>query len=158
MPRFSVPWCVQSVVAGAVGTGAMTLAYAVEHRLRPAVPGPLDYDDSLVPGQIVARILRLPDVADRDDEQLGRVLRWTYGSAFGVGHRVLRQRMAEPRATAVFGIMVITATLTLFPLLGGTSPPWRWPASVMATCVGTHAIYAAAVGVVDNEFYPLENA
>ena len=59
-----IPWPVRSVIAGAAGTAAMTLAYATEHRLRPAVRGSLDYDDSLVPGKIVASVLRLGDVSD----------------------------------------------------------------------------------------------
>lgn len=35
----------------------------------------------------------------------------------------------------------MTATLSLFPLLGRTPPPWRWPADVMATANATHAAY-----------------
>jgi hypothetical protein len=31
--------------------------------------------------------------------------------------------------------MLMTATLTLFPLLGRTPPPWRWPADIVATSV-----------------------
>jgi len=49
-----LPWPVRSVIAGAAGTTALTLAYATERRLRSRRSGPLDYDDSLVPGQIVA--------------------------------------------------------------------------------------------------------
>ena len=44
----------------------------------------------------------------------------------------------------------MTATLTLFPLLGRTPPPWRWGSAVMATSVGTHAVYVAAVAAVDD--------
>jgi hypothetical protein len=44
----------------------------------------------------------------------------------------------------------MTATLTLFPLLGRTPPPWRWPPSVIATCLYTHAAYVGAVAVVDD--------
>jgi len=35
--------------------------------------------------------------------------------------------------------MLMSATLTLFPLLGRTPPPWRWPPDVLATSLGTHA-------------------
>ena len=52
-------WPIRSVIAGAAGTAAMTLAYASEHRLRPQVHGALDYDDGLIPGKIVANVLRL---------------------------------------------------------------------------------------------------
>jgi hypothetical protein len=46
--------------------------------------------------------------------------------------------------------MLMSATLTLFPLLGRTPPPWRWPTDVMATSLGTHAAYVTAVAVVDD--------
>jgi hypothetical protein len=78
-----VPWPVRGILAGAAGTAAMTLAYRVEHRLRPAVEGQLDYDDSIVPGEIVANVLHLPSVTNREEAELGTLLRWGYGSAFG---------------------------------------------------------------------------
>ena len=70
----------------------MTLAYAAERRLRPRVHEPFDYDDSLVPGQIVASIMHLPHVTAREDRELGLILRWSYGSAFGLWHGTLRRR------------------------------------------------------------------
>ncbi len=143
------PWLVRCVLAGAAGTAALTAAYAVEHRLRPRVKGPLDYDDSLVPGQIVASIMHLPHVTGREEHELGLVLRWGYGSAFGLWHGVLLRRAGEPAASAAFGATLMTATLTLFPLLGRTPPPWRWPRSVLATAFGTHAAYVAGVAAVN---------
>ena len=85
---------VRSVCAGAAGTAALTLAYAAERRLRPAHEGQLDYDDSLVPGQIVASVMHLPHVTAREDRDLGLALRWGYGSAFGSAAR----HSASPRA------------------------------------------------------------
>jgi uncharacterized membrane protein YagU involved in acid resistance len=128
----------------------MTLAYAAERRLRPSVHAPLDYDDSLVPGQIGASVMHLSHVTDREDEDLGLILRWTYGSAFGLWHGVLRRAVREPWASAVFGGTLMTATLTLFPLLGRTPPPWRWPPDVLATSLGTHVAYVTAVAAVDD--------
>ena len=71
----SLPWPLRSMVAGAAGTTTMTLAYATERRLREKRRGPLDYDDSLVPGQIVASVMHLPHVTDREDRELGLALR-----------------------------------------------------------------------------------
>ena len=82
----TVAWPIRSVVAGAAGTATMTLAYATERRLRRSHHGQLDYDDSLVPGQIVATIMHLPHVTDREDAELGLALRWGYGSMFGLWH------------------------------------------------------------------------
>ena len=149
--RASKPgWAVRSIVAGTAGTATMTVAYAVERRLRRGVSGPLDYDDSLVPGAIVATVMHLPHVTAREDRDLGLILRWTYGSAFGLWHGALRRMVPEPWASVGFGATLMTATLTLFPLLGRTPPPWRWPADVMATSVGTHIAYVSAVAGVDN--------
>ena len=145
-----LPWPVAGPIAGAAGTATMTLAYAVEHRLRPRVHGPVDYDDSLVPGEIVANVLHLPSVTDREEAELGALLRWGYGSAFGMFHGALRRVLPEPWASAVFGGTLLTATFTLFPLMGRTPPPWRWPADVLATSIGTHVAYVAGVAVVDD--------
>jgi hypothetical protein len=137
------------VLSGTAGTATMTLAYAAERRVRHA-RGPLDYDDSLVPGRIVASVMHLPQVTDREDRELGLMLRWSYGSAFGMLHGALRRRVPEPGASAIFGATLMTATLTLFPLLGRTPPPWRWPAEVLATSVATHVVYVAGVAAADD--------
>jgi hypothetical protein len=155
----TLAWPVRSVLAGAAGTATMTLAYAGERRLRrDRHTGPLDYDDSLVPGKIVATVMHLQHVTDRGDRDLGFALRWSYGSAFGLLHGELRRRIGEPWASVAFGSTLMTATLTLFPLLGRTPPPWRWPADTLATSVGTHVAYVAAVAMVDDVARRAENA
>ena len=150
MRRETIQSTVGSVLAGTAGTAAMTLAYATERRLRRDRQGPLDYDDSLVPGAIVASIMHLGHVTAREDNELGLALRWSYGSVFGLWHGVLHRRIAEPWASAIFGATLMSATLSLFPLLGRTPAPWRWPVDVMATSLGTHAVYVAAVASVDD--------
>jgi hypothetical protein len=146
----TVAWPVRSVIAGAAGTATMTLAYACERRLRASRRGPLDYDDSLVPGKIVVTVMHLPQVTDRGDRDLGLLVRWSYGSAFGLLHGMLHRMVREPWASAAFGGALMTVTLAMFPLLGRTPPPWRWPLDVVATSLGTHAAYVAAVAAVDD--------
>jgi hypothetical protein len=146
----SLPWPVRSVLAGTAGTTAMTLAYAAERRLRSRAQGPLDYDDSLVPGQIVATVMHLPHVTGREEHELGLALRWTYGSAFGLLHGTLRRVVSDPWAAVGFGATLMTATFTLFPLLGRTPPPWRWRPDMLATSVATHVTYVTAVAVADD--------
>lgn len=145
-----IPWPIRSVLAGTAGTAAMTLEYEIERRLRRNHPGPLDYDDSLVPGKIVASIMHLGRVTDREDNELGLALRWGYGSAFGIWHGLLRRRMSEPGASLIFAATLMTATFTMFPLLGRTPPPEKWPPDVMATCLGSHAVYVLGVAATDD--------
>jgi len=146
----TLAWPIRSVLAGTAGTAALTLSYAAERRLRPFHSGPLDYDDSLVPGQIVASIMRLSPVTAREAQQLGTALRWGYGSAFGLAHGLLRRRIREPAASVIFAGTLLVATFSLFPVLGHTPPPWRWPADVIATSLGTHAAYVFTVANVDD--------
>ena len=145
----NVPWPLRSALAGTAGTAAMTLAYGLERQLRPNRRGPLDYDDSSVPGQILASMMRVQDATSREVRNLGMILRWGYGSAFGICHGALRRTVAEPWASAIFAATVMSSVVTLFPLLGETPPPWCWPADVVATSIGTHAAYVVAVAAVD---------
>jgi hypothetical protein len=146
----TLSWPVRSVLAGTSGTAMMSLAYAAERHLRPRAQGPLDYDDGLVPGRIVASVMHLPHVTGRGEKDLGLILRWTYGSAFGLLHGALRRGVGEPWASLGFGATLMSATFTMFPLLGRTPPPWRWGADVLATSLATHATYVAGVAAADD--------
>ena len=75
------------------------------------------HDDGLVPGQIVAGIMHLPHVTDSEEHELGLSLRWSYGSAFGLWHGVLRRRLPEPWAAAAFGAYLAE--------IGAVVPPTR---------------------------------
>jgi hypothetical protein len=70
---------------------------------------------------------------------------------FGIWHGFLRRRYGEPRASLGFFATLMTATLSLFPILGRTPPPWRWPKDVLATAVGTHVAYVAGLAAVDDQ-------
>jgi hypothetical protein len=110
----------------------------------------MDYDDGVIPGEIVLHILHLPDLGASEETRAGLLLRWGYGSAFGIAHALLRKRMTEPAATVVFGSALMGMTLTMFPLLGHTPPPWRWTPALMATSVGTHIAYVVAGAITDD--------
>ena len=151
MRRRGSPWPVRSVIAGAAGTAAMTLAYATEHRLRPQVQGALDYDDSLIPGKIVANVLRLGDVTDTEDAELKAALKWGYGSAFGLWHGTLRRFLPEPWASARVRRDAhdvrpsVCSRCSAERLHRGDGNP-----DVLATSVGTHVAYVLGVALVDD--------
>lgn len=161
-------WLARGVVAGAAGTAAMAAWYHLERFLRAdGVPGVdvltdgraaaglwaqkgLDYDDTVVPGRIVASIVHLHNVTDRQAGTLTLGLRWSYGSAFGIAHVWLRKRLSEPAASLVFGTALMTMTFTAFPVLGHTPPPWKWHPDVLASATGSHGAYVLTAAVVDD--------
>ena len=78
----------------------MTLAYAAERRLRqPRHEARSTTTTRSCPGRSSPAIMHLPHVTAREEHDLGLALRWSYGSAFGLWHGVLRRRVGEPWAS-----------------------------------------------------------
>jgi hypothetical protein len=69
MTRLAIPWPIRNTLAGTAG---MTAANATERRFRRDHRGPLDYDDSLAPGKIVAAIMHLGKVTDKEERDRPR--------------------------------------------------------------------------------------
>jgi hypothetical protein len=111
-----------------------------------AETGQPPHDEGLVPGEIVATVLHLPHVTQRDERELGLLLRWTYGSAFGMLRCAQRRLAREPWASAALGGTLMTAMLSLFPLLGTR----RRSGAGGRTRFGTHIADVAAVATVDD--------
>jgi hypothetical protein len=135
-------------MAGFDGTSAMTASYGLERRLRRSHGGPLDFDDSAAPTHAAMVVLRITSLDERHQRELGWLVHWGYGSAMGIVRELLARRLSPTKATAVYwsGLMVMTGTL--FPLLGGTPPPWRWKRDVLVTSILQHGVYALTVGAV----------
>ena len=166
--RPRLPAVRRGLVAGFGGTVSMAAWYHLERRLRRGrytgvatladgtpVEGlwsreGLDYDDSVVPGQIVAKLLRLPEPTPRQAGAITLALRWSYGSAFGIAHVLLRNRIREPHASVVFGSVLMAVTSVAFPFLGRTPAPWRWPIDAQISSVGSHCAYITTAALLDN--------
>ncbi len=132
----------RGMVAGAVGTAAMT----VTERLEMAVTG---RPGSQVPGKVGAHLTPGKDPASPADvAQLNTAVHWTHGITMG----------ALRGALDVAGIRGSQATLTHFALLWGgdaalyralgiAEAPWRWSADELATDMTHKGVYAAVTGV-----------
>ena len=138
---------VPGLVAGVVGTAAMTATTALEKRLRPELDHPVDYDASSHVADAVGVVLR--HEAQTDSGRLAYFLlaHWGYGPAVALAHPWLVTRIGEPRATLAFYAGSQVMAMTLFPTIGGTPTPWRWQRDVLATSFGQHAVYALSVAV-----------
>src|SRR6201996_4706837 len=136
------------ILAGVVATTTMNASYWAERRIRRNVEGPLDYDDSNVPALVAAKILRQSDLSDAASFRLGLAVHWGYGSLFGLGAVPLNRRFGPAGATAVYWGGMMTMACGMFPVLGGTPPPWRWRHDVIVTSAFQHLVYAGTTTAV----------
>jgi hypothetical protein len=138
----------RGVAAGLVGTSVMTgtlkLEQAVYHRA--GIGGTVDYDASDHVVTAASAVLRDRPSTDRGDKALFLLVHWGYGSAVGIGFAgLLRAGQPYRRATMEFYALCQAMAMTLFPTLGDTPPPWRWPRRILLSSLAQHAVYAATV-------------
>jgi hypothetical protein len=135
--------------AGFVGTTAMTGTLWLERRLRRNLDRPVDYDASSHVVTAASNALRVHPRTDRQKHLLFLLVHWGYGSAVGIGHRLLRDALPnEAAATGVFYAGCQTMAFALFPTLGDTPPPWRWRRDMLASSLAQHGVYALVVTLV----------
>jgi hypothetical protein len=140
------PMVRNGLIAGLVATTTMNASYAAERQVRRNVDGPLDYDDSNVPALVAAKLLRpllhTADLSDDASRWLGFAVHWGYGSLFGLGAVPLSRRFGPAGAAAVYWSGMMAMACAMFPVLGGTPPPWRWRKDVIVTSAAQHLVYA----------------
>jgi hypothetical protein len=142
---------------GAAGTGAMTLVAAAHAWARG---GPLgfveghetmdavdivDFDSSAYVPLAAATLLRLPPLTPERRRALFYLVHWGYGSAVGLCYPPLALRFGRRKAAVTMLVGTQAMAFTLFPLLGGTPPPWRWRLDQILTSLVQHAIYTGGV-------------
>ncbi len=80
-----------------------------------------------------------------EKEALFLLVHWGYGSAVGIEYIELLRKHSTARATVEFYLLCQAMAMTLFPTLGGTPPPWRWPRRILISSLCQHAVYAVVV-------------
>ena len=134
---------IRGMVAGAVGTVAMTLSERVEMSLSGRAP-------STVPGQVGAHLLPSADPTRPSDvARLGGPVHWGHGVAMGALRGVLDVAGLEgPAASAAHLALVWGGDAALYRTLGIADLPWRWGADELAADLLHKGVYAAVTGAV----------
>jgi hypothetical protein len=139
----------RGMVAGAVGTAAMTLSETLEMRLTGR-------KGSNVPGQVGAHLLpgSDPDSA-ADVERLNAATHWTHGIGMGALRGALDLAgVRGPQATAAHFALLWGGDAALYNALGIAEVPWRWETSELATDMLHKGVYAAVTGAVYDALTP----
>ncbi len=118
----------RGLVAGAIGTVALTLAEQAEMKLTGREP-------SSVPGQVGTKLTgHDPDDDPERVKRLDPVVHWAHGIGLGAVRGGLdRAGLSPAAATLAFYPMVFGGDAAMYRALGIADEPWRWPRAELAT-------------------------
>ena len=131
----------RGMVAGAVGTVAMT----VSQRLEMAVTGRAG---SQVPGEVGAHLVPGKDPGSPADvAQLNNAVHWGHGIAMGAVRGALGVAgLSGPRASLAHFALVWGGDAALYRGLGISELPWHWTAADLGTDMTHKGLYAGITG------------
>ena len=134
----------RGMIAGAVGTMAMTLS----ERLEMAISG---REASQVPGKVAAHLLpgRHPEAAS-DVGQLNSPMHWAHGISMGAARGLLHVGggLRGPAATGAHFALLWGGDAMLYRALGVAEAPWRWSGDELVADLLHKGVYAMVTGAV----------
>jgi hypothetical protein len=132
----------KGVVAGFMGTAAMTVSSTIEARLRHRAP-------SNAPARATAKVLGIKEFEDEIAEaRFNDISHWGYGTSWGALRGLLDAAGLSPRAaTAAHGAAIYGAAQVTLPALEIAPPSVFWGKEEVAIDAFHHLVYATATGV-----------
>ncbi len=132
----------RGLLAGFVGTAAMTVSSTVEARLRDRAP-------STAPARATAKALGIASFEDPIAEaRFNDLSHWGYGTGWGVVRGLLDVAgLRGRRAAAAHGVAVWGSAQVALPAMEVAPPSIFWGADEVAIDAFHHAVYAVATSV-----------
>jgi uncharacterized membrane protein YagU involved in acid resistance len=147
---------VRGLLAGVVGTAAMTAYQELVGRLRVGEPReePRSEAEAWEQAPAPAKVARLAlervtgrTVSAERIPLLTNVMHWGYGKTWGLGYAVLRRGDgSRPLAAGLlFGTGVWAASYAQLVPLGIYEPPWKYSGGELALDLSYHLVYGVGV-------------
>jgi hypothetical protein len=132
----------KGLVAGFIGTAAMTASSTIEARLRHRAA-------SNAPARATAKVLGIREFEDEIAEaRFNDLSHWGYGTSWGVVRGLLDAFGLSPRAaTAAHGAAIYGAAQVTLPALEIAPPSIFWGKEEVAIDAFHHLVYAGATGL-----------
>ena len=126
----------RGLVAGAVGTAAMTVSSTIEQKRR-------EREASTAPADAAMKVLGIESFCDdAAKSRFSNVVHWAYGTAWGVPRALLDAAGLSPAAaTAAHGGALWGSEQVMLPALGVAPPLWEGGATEVAIDAGHHLVY-----------------
>ncbi len=132
----------KGLLAGFVGTAAMTVSSTLEARLRGRRA-------STAPARATTKALGIASFEDDLAEaRFNDLSHWGYGTGWGVVRGLLAATgMPAPRATAAHGAAIWGSAQVMLPALEVAPPVVFWAPEEIAIDIFHHAVYTLATGL-----------
>jgi hypothetical protein len=132
----------KGLVAGLVGTAAMTVSSSLEARLRGRAA-------SSAPARATAKVLGIKEFEDPvAAARFNDLSHWGYGTSWGVVRGLLASAPLSPtRENAAHGAAVWGSAAVMLPALDVAPPFVFWGRKEVAIDLWHHFVYAAATGL-----------
>ena len=132
----------KGLLAGFVGTAAMTVSSSLEARLRHRAA-------SSAPARATAKVLGIKEFEDGIAEaRFNDLSHWGYGTGWGIVRGLLAAAGLSPKAaTAAHGAAIYGAAQVTLPALDVAPPAIFWKKEEVAIDLFHHLVYATATGL-----------
>ncbi|MBW3603474.1 MAG: hypothetical protein KY460_00970 [Actinobacteria bacterium] len=129
----------RGVVAGFVGTVAMTVSSTLEAKLR-------DRGGSSAPGDAARTVLGIEKFnSDAAEQRFSQLVHWGYGTGWGVARGLLRALgLGRGAASVTHFALVYGGEQVMLPALDVTPPATQWGATEIAIDAWHHLVYVGA--------------
>jgi len=128
----------KGMLAGAIGTVAMTVSSTLDAKLR-------DRGASSAPADAAGKVLGVQPRDPDGEARFATVVHWSYGTSWGAARGAIAIAGLEgiPATAAHFGA-VWGSSLVMLPALGVAPPVWKQPIFETALDAFHHIVYAGA--------------
>jgi hypothetical protein len=131
----------KGLVAGAVGTAAMTISSSIEEKLSGREP-------SEAPAQAAGKVLGVQPRDPAGRARFSNLVHWAYGTSWGAVRGLIAAFGGHGARASVTHFALIWGTeQVMLPALEVSSPPWEWGGEALAIDGLHHAVYAGATGI-----------
>lgn len=131
----------RGLVAGLVGTAAMTISSTAEAKLSGRGP-------STTPAAAAGKVAGVVPRDETGEQRFNTLAHWGYGAAWGVFRGALGVvGLRGPAASLMHLIAVLGTEQVLLPALGVAAPTPCYGAKAVATDTVHHAVYAGISGL-----------
>jgi len=139
----------RGLLAGAIGTVAMTISSSTEAKLRGR-------EGSTAPADAAGKVLGVQPRNPAGKQRFSTAVHWAYGTSWGAVRGLLHSAGIDgPSATGAHFAAIWGSAQVMLPSLDVAPPLWESPPEEIAIDAFHHAVYVIATGVA---FTALERA